>query len=309
MPTITTVDAAWTPAPVEFTHVEARLFDTAIFAGDGSPNGVRGGVVYHGPDSLKVTVDGTDRVSVGAGAVVIPAATGLGVYRAALAAGTTAEPLTPRNSTNPRIDLIVAQATGTNVTLKTIDGTPGASPSAPDLPAQHVEIARVNVPKLGPGAITVDQTWRTYATALGGRMLVETAARLPGSGMHKGQEAVALDTGIGSHWTGTQWLTDEAEVAPALTAGAGLIVAYRRRPMVTLTVDFTATSAIAAFATLTTIPPAFRPLQLHGTVINNNTGAAISLLITTGGAVQPRSAIASGHQLLGSITVPLAPPA
>lgn len=207
MPTITTVDAAWDTG-VTLDAAELRRVDSAIFAGDGSPNGVRGGVVYHGPDSLKVSVDGSDQVSVQPGAVVIPAATGLGVYRAALAAAPAAVALSQRNSTNPRIDLVVAHATGTNVTIKTIDGTPGASPAAPDLPAQCVEVGRINVPKVGGGAATVDHSWRTYATGLGGRLMVETAARLPGSGMHKGQEAVALDTGYTHVWTGTKWDID-----------------------------------------------------------------------------------------------------
>jgi hypothetical protein len=208
MPTFTTVDANWDTG-VTLDAAELRRGDTAMFLGDGANNGVRGGIVRHGDTSLAVTVNGSDQVTVQPGAFVIPAATGLGVYRGALSAAvgpTGATALTARNGTNPRIDLIVIQMTGTNATLKTIDGTPGSSPSAPALPAQHIELARVTVPQVGGGAVTVDSSFRTYATALGGRLLAESLARLPGSGNQKGQRATTLDNGRDFRWNGTAWV-------------------------------------------------------------------------------------------------------
>lgn len=206
MPTITTVDATWDTGTT-MDASELRRADTAMFLGDGSVNGVRGGIVRHGDNSLAVAVNGSDQVSVQAGAFVVPAATGLGVYRGSLAATTSNVALTARNATNPRIDLVVVQvASGSVATVKTIDGTPAASPSAPALPAQHIELARLNVPATGGGAVTVDSTWRAYAASLGGNLYVETAARLPGSGNQKGQWAVALDTGRDYVWNGTAWV-------------------------------------------------------------------------------------------------------
>lgn len=207
MPTIATTEAFIVDG-VATSALEQRLYDTAIFLGDGSNNGIRGGICFHGPTSLGVTVNGSDQVTVQAGACVIPAGTGLGVWRGTLAAATSAVALTARNATNPRIDLIVAQATGTNLTVKTIDGTPAASPVAPALPAQHIELARVTVPPVAGGAVTVDSSWRTFATALGGRLLVPTVARLPGSGNTLGQEATALDTGTEYYWNGSAWLNN-----------------------------------------------------------------------------------------------------
>lgn len=204
MPTITTVDATWDTG-VAMDAAELRRADTAVFLGDGTANGVRGGIVRHGDTSLAVSVNGSDQVTVQPGAFVIPAATGLGVYRGSLAAATQPTALAARNATNPRIDLITIQATGTNATVKTIDGTPGASPSAPALPAQHIELARVTVPAVGGGAVTVDSTWRAYATGLGGDLYVETAARLPASGNQKKQRAIALDTGTEHSWDGSAW--------------------------------------------------------------------------------------------------------
>lgn len=227
MPTITTVDATWDTG-VTLDAAELRRADTAMFLGDGTANGVRGGIVRHGDTSLAVTVNGSDQVTVQPGAFVIPAATGLGAYRGSLQSATSAVALSTRNGTNPRIDLIVIQATGTNATVKTIDGTPGASPSAPALPAQHIELARVTVPATGGGAVTVDSSWRAYATALGGTLYVETSARLPGSGNQKGQRAVALDSGFEHLWSGTAWIpTGWISFAPnfpnlPLNAGASI---------------------------------------------------------------------------------------
>lgn len=221
MPTIATTEAFIVDG-VQTTATEQRLYDTAMFLGDGTANGVRGGVVRHGDNSLAVSVNGADQVTIQAGACVIPGAAGEGVWRGTLAAATSAVGLAARNSTNPRIDLVVAQATGTNITFKTIDGTPGASPSPPALPAQHIELARLTVPAVGGGAVTVDSTWRSYATGLGGTLVVETSARLPGSGNQKGQRAVALDTGYEHFWSGTAWLRPGTWVAytPGVINGA-----------------------------------------------------------------------------------------
>lgn len=210
MPTITTVDATWDTG-VTMDAAELRRSDSAMFLGDGTANGVRGGVVRHGDSSLAVSVNGSDQITVQPGAFVIPAAAGLGVYRGALSAATAATAIATRNGTNPRIDLVVIQATGTNATVKTIEGAPSASPTAPALPALHIELARLNVPKVGGGAVTVDSTWRTYATGLGGTLHVETSARLPGSGNQTGQRAVALDTGIEYRWSGSAWITARHE--------------------------------------------------------------------------------------------------
>lgn len=209
MPTITTVDATWDTG-VSMDAAELRRADTTMFLGDGSANGLRGGIVRHGDTSLAVSVNGSDQVTVQPGAFVIPAATGLGAYRGALPAVTAATGITARNGTNPRIDLVVIQVDGTAAIVKTIDGTPGASPSAPALPAQHIELARITVPAVGGGAVTVDSTWRAYATGLGGTLYVETSARLPGSGNQKGQRAIALDTGKDHVWDGTAWRVDAA---------------------------------------------------------------------------------------------------
>ncbi|MGH8964921.1 MAG: hypothetical protein ACRDXB_06275, partial [Actinomycetes bacterium] len=61
-------EATWLNAPTEtdppeYDAGELRRADGTLFAGDGSAFGVLGGIVPHGPDSLKVTVDGSDNMT------------------------------------------------------------------------------------------------------------------------------------------------------------------------------------------------------------------------------------------------------
>lgn len=308
MPTITTVDATWDTG-VTMDASELRRADTAMFLGDGSNNGVRGGVVYHGPTSLGVTVNGSDQVTVQAGAFVIPAATGLGVYRGALQSATAAVGVAPRNATNPRIDLIVIQATGTNATVRTIDGTPGAAPAAPALPAQHIEIARVTVPAVGGGAVTVDSSWRAYATSLGGTLFVATLARLPGSGSILGQKAVALDTGVEHRWNGTAWIVEIATGTPSLSAGiAGASVAtvVRRGYFGKLIFDLTTTAGLVAPQELMVLPNGFRPvIDDRAVAVNYTTTVPVLVTVKANGQVVTENNVTSGHRLLGSATFPV----
>ena len=307
MPTITTVDVAWTPGPVEFTDAEARRFDTAMFLGDGSANGVRGGIVRHGSTSLAVSVNGSDQVTVQPGVCVIPAATGLGVYRGALSAATTATAIDPRNATNPRIDLVVFRSTGA---VDIITGTPGSSPSAPALPSGAVELGRLNVPAVSAGAVTVDSTWRAYAVAPGGIIPVETAARLPGSGNVVGQRATALDSGMDYRWTGTLWQPASDTVNGSLGANmTGAVIVDRRDfgRIGILEFDLVATADQADNVAIASVPATAVPVrakQGHGT--NLTTGAVTAAYVEPiTGYIRLRSPLATGQQVVGSFTLPL----
>lgn len=303
MPTITTVDVAWTPGPTTFTDAEARRFDTAMFLGDGSPNGVRGGVVRHGDFSLIASINGTDQVTVQPGVAVIPGATGLGVYRAALSAATTATAIDPRNATNPRIDLIVFRATGA---LDIITGTPGASPSAPALPAETIEIGRITVPALGGGAATVSHLFRSYATALGGTIQVETASRLPGSGNQKGQKAIAIDTGLEHRWNGTAWEGPATSATyPVATAGfTGTVRTRVRSGVVEIWLNVTNTTGWPANVLLANIPAAIRPAELEYHWVSGTATATPHLVLanSNGDLVAVSANDGSLGGLVGSMT-------
>lgn len=208
MPTLTSVNAQWTNA-ISVPDADSRRINAGSLVGDGTALGARGGIVYHGPSSLAVTVNGSDQIIVQPGVVAIPSSVALaGVYMAAF--GTTTGPsagtaVATRNSTNPRIDLVIADIASGVARIRTVEGTPSSSPAPPALPAGAVEISRLNVPQVGGGAIVVDSTWRTFTTSLGGRLLVPTAARLPTSGVITGQTALALDTGVEHRWDATTW--------------------------------------------------------------------------------------------------------
>lgn len=217
------MDATWlNPSSVQYNAQELRRADAAMFNGDGQPFGVRGGIVAHGDNSLAVTVNGGDLVTIQPGAVVIPgnAGSGNGAYRAALGAAETGS-LAVRNATNPRIDLLVFRVMDDDVVgthdaytgrIELIQGVAAGSPAVPALPSLAVELARITVPASGGGAATVDLSHRRYAMAPGGELLVPTAARLPstatetsGANQRKWTRAVALDTGLEYRWDGTAW--------------------------------------------------------------------------------------------------------
>lgn len=206
-----TVDATWINAvsgSPSYTDTELRRADAAMFAGAGDtsdPLKVRGGIVRHASNSLAVTVDGSDVVTLQPGAVVIPGndtASG-GVYRTAQAAVET-QSLAARDATNARIDLVIFEiiAGGTQARPRIITGTPSGSPAVPALPTRAVELARINVPAAGGPVSTVDSSTRLYAAATGGIIPCTSATR---PAHLQGLVIVELDTDKILKSTGTAW--------------------------------------------------------------------------------------------------------
>ena len=222
MPLPISMDATWLNGSVAFNAQELRRADAALLGGDGTAFGVRGGIVRHGDNSLAVTVNSSDVVTVQPGAVVIPANSGVGngAYRAALGAAETGN-LAARNATNPRIDLVVFRVLDTDVVgshgaftgrIEVIAGTPAASPVAPALPSLAVELARITVPASAGGSATVDSSNRLYSTVPGGVLTVASFSKLPASAP-KWQRAVLLDTGLRYVYSGSAWEADPADAA------------------------------------------------------------------------------------------------
>lgn len=254
MPLPVSMDATWLNGSTSFNAQELRRADSAGFGGDGSAFGVRGGIVRHGDTSLAVTVNASDVVTVQPGAVVIPGNSGVGngCYRSALGAAETGN-LAARNATNPRIDLVVFRAYDDDVVtthnlytgrIEIIAGTPAASPVAPALPSLAVELARITVPASGGGAATVDSSQRQYASAVGATLTVASFARLPATAA-KWQRAIALDTGLEYHWTGSAW--DLVATVPLLRSGTQTVnVGADRRATITFATPFpnTCTSVV-----------------------------------------------------------------
>lgn len=210
-----TVDATWVNAvsgAPSYTDVELRRADAGLFAGAGDtadPLRVRGGIVLHASNSLAVTVNASDVVTVQPGAAVIPGndTNSGGAYRTAQSAAET-DTLAARDATNSRIDLVVFEmiSDGTQARVRIIAGAPSGSPVVPTLPTRAIELARITVPASGGGTASVDSTKRVFATAPGGTMLVATSTALPTTAA-TWQVARALDTGGEYTWDGTTWLS------------------------------------------------------------------------------------------------------
>ncbi|MBA2767867.1 MAG: hypothetical protein H0U35_01810 [Sporichthyaceae bacterium] len=224
------VDATWLNTTASYDAGELRRADGALVAGAGGTPW--GGIARHSDTAMNVTVNGSDVVTVNPGAVVIPgnAVAETGVYRASLAAAQTGT-LSARHATNPRITLVVFRALDTDVVvghaaykgrIEFVDGTPGAVPSAPALPNMAVELARITVPQTGGAAASVDLTYRTYATAAGGTLMVPTFARLPASAA-KWQQARAIDTGSFYEWNGTAWVALNAWTGAEVPVQGGTV--------------------------------------------------------------------------------------
>ena len=298
MTTIVDVDATWVnPASVAFNASELRLADAAMFAGRGDTYGARGGIVAHSDNSLLVTVDGSDLVTVKAGSVVIPgtAVAGSGVWRTGIGADQS-HALAARDATNPRIDLVVFRQLDTDVVgshgaytarLQIIEGTPSATPAVPALPSMAVELARINVPASGGGAASADLTKRQFAAALGGTMKVPTASQLPAAAA-KWQRAVALDTGIEYAWTGSAWImVGTAAAAADLFTGTehsiGTVPAAGTRKITKQGTDVVTTIATGEWTL--NLPEAF-PNAVVTQIVGNGDGNAYGGTVTvTGGTL------------------------
>lgn len=322
MPLPVSMDATWLDGSVQFNGQELRRADAALFGGGTTPFSVRGGIVLHTDTSLAVTVNGSDLITIQPGAVVIPGNEGVGngCYRAALAAADTGQ-LAARNATNPRIDLVIFRALDTSVVgshgaytgrIEVLTGTPAASPVVPTLPTLAVELARVTVPATGGGTATVDSSFRQYASAVGAPMTVSTFARLPASAA-KWQEVTALDTGMKYRWTGALWLAEVAEAAVTYDVQVSAVFqgsAVVRHGWHTATLRFEMRPNIAWAATwaFLTVPVGYRPAARYWTSagVVGNSDLTHTLRIDADGGLYSEVGVASGTNLIGSVTYPIA---
>lgn len=161
------LDSTWVnDATVTWDAGELRRADAAFFASGGVARG------------LEVSVTASDVARVESGTWVIDGestAEGTGVYRGGTSAQSSAT-LDPRDATYGRIDLVIARQYDPDVVaahstyegaVEVITGAPSASPSAPALPDLAIELARLDVPVDGGGAVAVDtSTGRTSAQTL-----------------------------------------------------------------------------------------------------------------------------------------------
>jgi hypothetical protein len=237
--TIADVDATWVnPAAVQYDAGELRRADAAMFLASG---------IVRGNNALAVSVDGSDQVSVSPGSVVIPgdAVAGTGVYRAGLSSAVTAQ-LQPRDATYSRLDRVIFRQLDTDVVgshgaytgrVEVLTGEPAAVPQAEQLPLMAVNLAVLTVPAEGGGAVTVDNSRRTYAAAAGGVIAVGAPALLTEAAFLAVpvlSRAVTLSDGAAWTFDGAAWVRD-FEAARIGAAAAQTIVNATDKELTTLT--------------------------------------------------------------------------
>lgn len=323
MPLPVSMDATWLDGAVQFNGQELRRADSGLFVGEGSaPLGVWGGVVRHNDNSLMVTVNASDLITIQPGAAVIAANAGVGngVYRTALGAAETGQ-LAARNATNPRMDRVIYRVLDTSVVgshgaytgrIEVLTGEPNATPAngMVALPSLAIELARITVPATGGGVATVDSTWRTYAAAIGGVLPVPSVSRLPASGA-KWTEAVAIDTGLEYRWSGSAWVQKDALAGPidftsGIVAGANIANqgdgtrAWRRNSVVTLEVYIVANAAVSG--AVLTMPAGWRPVSGVRAILTPTVTTAKAVYLNSNGELSIEGGMGSGTVIFGSIT-------
>lgn len=113
--------------------------------------------------------------------------------------------------------------------------------------------------------------------------------------------AEAIDAALGTMAGIANGLTNGT-----LVSGTGTARAYRRGFHFDVLVEYTATSARAAFDQLATFPTPVRPLAtVQGVGFNTSTSTAIGVYLDAAGILRTRNAIANGQTVLLSLPAPI----
>lgn len=201
------------PDGVDITAQQFRQGQAATYgAGFGRQLGGRSGFRVGTPSNVLTATDTTWTLGPCSAMLDPGASTHQGMYGWSTDANVTGA-VTAADGTNPRKDIVYIQvndstagdgsgAVSANVLY--LAGTPGATPTAPALPARSFLVGTITVPQVGGGSPTVVLN-ETYYVAAGGRLPAFSAADRPSS-PYKGQEVVRLDRN--NHvqaWNGTAW--------------------------------------------------------------------------------------------------------
>lgn len=129
-----------------------------------------------------------------------------------------------------------------------------------------------------------------------GDSLKDAVSTIPQAAATKIDEIVGTINGTGP---------SPSPLAAALVSCSGAVQVYKRGWLAIVVVDVTTTSAINQFWHFATLPVAASPAGVVNAQIWNNTSGASLPIYTNGRNIHVRNAVPTGHQLLGTVTVPL----
>lgn len=193
-------------SPVEVTAAQFRRLDIATtMAHETHDVAVRAGVTA----GLGASVSGTTVTILPGSAIVTPAASANGSYRASVATATSLT-LTARDATYTRRDLIVLRVRDSEVdgsglytaALEIVTGTASAAPVDPAAPAGSLPLWVAVVPPSGTVTL-IDR--RVQTAALGGVITCTSSTRPSGGSLRPGQAIFEVDTSVVQVWTGAAW--------------------------------------------------------------------------------------------------------
>lgn len=190
---------------------------TAAFTAAILPTTAGGAHGVVGGGDLLVTATGGLNFSIAAGNAVLTGSSSIaqgvyaGIYNDAALAGAVGA----HHATLPRKDIIAVRIRDTDEDASgsedcghvVIAGTAAASPADPAIPANHLVLARANVPATS-GAITVDDL-RTFASAIGGRLRCRSTTRPTGAALWEGLQIYETDTDLQWTYNGSAWVHED----------------------------------------------------------------------------------------------------
>jgi hypothetical protein len=282
------------------TAEQFRNWHGLLLAGKGGSTSLipRGGVNPALGSQLQVTQTGSpsQAIIVKSGHAVIPGSEGSkqGVYSAMNDADLTLS-VTAAHATLNRIDSVVfkvqdtAYSGATNTSsLVMVDGTPASSPSAPTLPSNSIELARISVLAASTSVVTGSITDRRQYFATNGGVITCTSSTRPAAGtVAAGQIIYESDTTFiyrtddgGTTWTKLTFKYNTSQVL----GGTASVITFSSIPtnLKKLSLRYTARCDVAA---------AFQSIAIR---INNDSGANYNNQILQGSGASATSSVTTG---------------
>lgn len=316
--------ALWLGSTTHTTRV-ARNHTRAMFGGPtasfttgilpttgGGAHGVVGG------GDLLVTATGGLNFSIAAGNAVMLGGSALaqGAYAGIYNDAALASAVGAHHATLPRKDIIAVRIRDTDEDASgsedcghvVIAGTAAGSPADPAIPANHLVLARANVPATS-GAITVDDL-RTFANALGGTLRVRSTTRPTGAALWEGLHIYETDTDRTWVYDGANWIRGPWFSAAGRTgfAATGSTQSIPNAALTSASFDvetFDSDGFITVPSALATVPSGCDGLYTITAKVNLTSACGGAVEIAAGGQPYDFSFTSPAMAPSATVTVPL----